>query len=571
MLIPSNNSVHINPEGPIEIIGQFEYNYFTEDERSDELNTFFENQSERYKTLIGEPRRVLLNVTMPSFIRQPTIFTVPPNVLEIINECSENFFEYSDGQNIENADAVFSDAINSGFFTLNLFPQDLEQNIVTQFSEPGELTKNRLERFLVGNYGENSGESLEASIRNSESFVPVINQSSGTKIKSSFAPMQDKSPISQLSMDFGSSIVKASLNPLNPYLDELLSVTQETEKLQQNSRGSNLTSVFEPQTLDDFGSVAIPKAKEYNEVGTTQQYRHEGLWFIGYFVIKQDVTVVPTRIVNYSFYSSLSLSIDIDDPYVAYGRNYRYSVHAVYARVTYSALGYSASTVISQDCERIEIKTKEFIPPLPPENLRVRKDGRSTRLSWQRNIRERQVGERFVKSDDTAATMVYLRNSVSEPYELVCYVINTKIKNYTMPAEIIPENIIKYSADPDIEIGLSENRNYYVALAEVDVHGNISNLSEQILVYRDKLRNTFIYELTSKAGAPRAYPNMYFEDVLLKDIIDTDDIKEMTIFYSPDLPQYENVNDEVPSYRMQLIDINSQLSKTIDIKVKFKT
>ena len=64
---------------------------------------------------------------------------------------------------------------------------------------------------------------------------------------------------------------------------------------------------------------------------------------------------------------------------------------------------------------------------------------------------------------------------------------------------------------------------------------------------------------------------MYYEDVLLKDIIDTDDVKELKIFYSPDLPQYEKVEDAAPSYRMQLLDINSQSSKTIDIKIKTKT
>ncbi|WP_341715136.1 hypothetical protein [Limnobacter sp.] len=569
MLLPSNNSVHINPQGPTEITGQFEYNYFTEDERTDELNTFFENESERYKALIGEPRRILIDITMPTVDLPSSIDDV--RIIKTINFCRDNFQTYSDGQNVENADAVFSDSINSGFFTLNLFPQDLEQNVVTQFSDSGELTKNRLERFLAGNYGDNLPKSLEESIRNSESFVPVINQSSGTKIKSSFSPMQDKSPISQLSMDFGSSIVKASSNPLNPYLDELLSITQETEKLQNNSRNSNLTSAYESLFTDEFGSIYIPKAKQYNEVGSASQYKYEGLWFIGYFVVKQDLTTEPIRNINYSFYPSQELTLQIADPYVAYGRNYRYSVHAVYARVTYSSNGYSASTIISQDCERIEVKTREFIPPLPPVNLVIRKEERTTRLSWQRNIRQRQVGQKFVKSDDTAATMVYLRNSVHDPYELVSYVKNPKIINYTMPTEIIPENIIRYSEKSDVQIGLSDNRNYYVALAEVDVHGNISNLSEQILVYRDKLRNTFIYELASKAGAPRAYPNMYYEDVLIKDIIDTDDIKEMTIFYSPDLPQYEKSSDSVPSYRMQLIDINSQSSKILDIKVKLKT
>ena len=569
MLIPSNNSVHINPQGPKEITGQFEYNYFTEDERVDELNTFFENESERYKALIGEPRKVLIDVTMPTVARADSIDSI--HLQEIIDQCVSNLITYSDGQNIESSDAVFSDAINAGFFTLNLFPQDLEQNVITQFSDPGELTKNRLERFLAGNYGDNLPESLEESIRNSESFVPVINQSSGTKIKSSFAPLQDKSLISQLSMDFGSSIAKASSNPLNPYLDELLSITQETEKLQTNSRNSNLTSAYETSQADEFGSIYIPKAKQYNTNGSASQYKHEGLWFIGYFVSKQDLTAEPIRNINYSFYDSQELSLRIEDPYVAYGRNYRYSVHAVYVRLTYSSNGYSASTIISQDCERIEVKTKEFIPPLPPVNLAIRKEERTTRLSWQRDIRQRQVGQKFVKSDDTAATMVYLRNSVHDPYELVSYVKNPKIINYIMPAEIIPENIIRYSEKNDIQLGLSDNRNYYVALAEVDVHGNISNLSEQILVYRDKLRNTFIYELASKAGAPRAYPNMYYEDVLLKDIIDTDDIREMRIFYSPDLPQYEKVNGSVPSYRMQLIDINSQSSKILDIKVKLKT
>ena len=569
MLLPSNNSVHINPQGPTEITGQFEYNYFTEDERTDELNTFFENESERYKALIGEPRKVLIDVTMPTVARAGSIDSI--HLQGIIDQCISNLITYSDGQIIESSDAVFSDAINAGFFTLNLFPQDLEQNVITQFSDPGELTKNRLERFLAGNYGENLPESLEESIRNSESFVPVINQSSGTKIKSSFVPLQDKSLISQLSMDFGSSIVKASSTPLNPYLDELLSITQETEKLQTNSRNSNLTSAYEIPQLDDFGSIDIPKARQYNADGEESQYKYEGLWFIGYFVSKQDLTAEPIRNINYSFYPSQELNLRIEDPYVAYSRNYRYSVHAVYVRLTYSSNGYSASTIISHDCERIEVKTEEFVPPLPPVNLAIRKEERTTRLSWQRNIRQRQVGQKFVKSDDTAATMVYLRNSVHDPYELVSYVKNPKITNQVMPTEIIPENIIRYSEKNDVQLGLSDNRNYYIALAEVDVHGNVSNLSEQILVYRDKLRNTFIYELASKAGAPRAYPNMYYEDVLLKDIIDTDDIREMTIFYSPDLPQYEKANDDVPSYRMQLIDINSQSSKILDIKVKLKT
>ena len=113
MLLPSNNSVHINPQGPTEITGQFEYNYFTEDERTDELNTFFENESERYKALIGEPRRILIDITMPTVDLPSSIDDV--SIIKTINFCRDNFQTYSDGQNVENADAVFSDSINSGF------------------------------------------------------------------------------------------------------------------------------------------------------------------------------------------------------------------------------------------------------------------------------------------------------------------------------------------------------------------------------------------------------------------------------------------------------------------------
>tara|TARA_B100000700_G_scaffold331032_1_gene460883 strand:+ start:57 stop:1127 length:1071 start_codon:yes stop_codon:yes gene_type:complete len=352
------------------------------------------------------------------------------------------------------------------------------------------------------------------------------------------------------------------MDPLNAYFEEISKADNSTSKFQNISRDSNSTEAVPSHLNIDF-SKSFDSDQSSNKA-------YAGLYSVGFFINKKDVTTLPARDIGSYLIPRGGYDGNIEDPYVAYGRNYRYSVHVVYVLVRYNPIDlYSYHFIISQDCERIEVATKELVPPLPPQNLSIKKINQESILSWQRSFRTRKIGNRSVKSDDTAATMVYIRNSLFDPYELVSYIKKPNIENFEMPSEIIPGSIITTEIRKNqFNINLSENRSYFIALAEVDVHGNISNLSEQIFVYRDKLRNTFINETISKSGAPRAYPNLYIEESLFKDIIDTDDMQELIIFYSPDLPQYEKSNESYPSYKLQLIDVNSQNSNSIDIHVK---
>ena len=122
------------------------------------------------------------------------------------------------------------------------------------------------------------------------------------------------------------------------------------------------------------------------------------------------------------------------------------------------------------------------------------------------------------------------------------------------------------------------------AMCVIDAHGNSSNLSPQYKVRLDSYRNVIVVEFVSFKGAPKQYPNFMMSDKIFLDAIKVSNVKKMSIFYKPDVTDISTSADDnvgfpmtnhkgpttngapsSPSYRLQIINTNTQSGNILDI------
>jgi hypothetical protein len=368
-----------------------------------------------------------------------------------------------------------------------------------------------------------------------------------------------------------------------------------------NQSKSNSLSI-NAATIDDTNANISPVYSSPDTINLNPPIDHGN--FIsrisigGYIVEKYEVSSDGNNIKKIrDFYfnnKSINSFVDVN---VKYGAQYIYSIRT-FAIVEVPAYIQSDSAIrrvtyyVSSRAVSTAIYCFESLPPPAPFEIDFTWDYKNSVLNliWQTPPNPQRDIKQF---------QIFRRSSTDEPFELLKQQCFDKSTKKFLTGETIDGNSQTMSSqdskfvefqdhctmryiDTDFiaDINSFETSKYIYTVVSIDAHGLISNYGTQIEVYFDFFKNKLIKKYVSRSGAPRAYPNMYLEKDLFKDLIQVEgeNSKKLKIYFMPD---YFNVNYPKSNqqnlmvgtiqnnsfYKIQFINTQNQKSDVLRINI----
>ena len=389
-------------------------------------------------------------------------------------------------------------------------------------------------------------------------------------------------------------------------------ISNQNESMKNTRKLSNmnwvLTTSENPISFDvieDDGTTTL------NALGSNEiLYEHIG-WHILKYVKEGDNYVFKT-----SFFTSVNRptethepypgASDIDpdsgtdnyhvikDPYVLYGKKYRYEIRdafGVFKQGTdpNNPAERKGFVLLGTQTVPIEVHCVEKLPPLCPTGFSFNYVGDDLiRIGWQKNPKLIVPTHRWdpmnestdendmpypleeYEADDIGGYLLFIRNSLELPYTVHHQfhrrdpLTNTNVKigteiNPTIIGVSIPNDRVSY-INGDVQqfynLNIRSNLDYYIALSSYDVHGNISTYSEQFYVRRNNVTGEVATQIISSKGASLAYPNELVPNKFVLSSMVSSGYKYMEVFQTPDIP-----DTSLPSsggLTIQLIDLETE-------------
>ena len=323
------------------------------------------------------------------------------------------------------------------------------------------------------------------------------------------------------------------------------------------------------------------------------------IYLVGYKIEKYEL--MPNGgIQRYDdIYLSSPYFLKYNDIKIKYGSKYRYIVKNVY-KVKKSFIGLTSDESgiprIFNACFYIESEGKttsteciESIPPKPPASFNIGFDYKNKFpiLRWNFPSNPQQDIKKF---------QIFKRNTVNEPFTVLAeYDFDDSVEKTSQVLEqILPQNkyILNNPTKKYIDYRFKVNDNPIYAIAAVDAHGMTSNYSRQLQFSYNKRENTFRIKMISIENAPKQYPNIYINRDTFVDTMKSSGKDRLNLFFNPEYYQVfkSNLNeisqeDEVsernlnliaanaihPTYSIQILNIDNQKDKIINIRIKDKS
>ena len=281
-----------------------------------------------------------------------------------------------------------------------------------------------------------------------------------------------------------------------------------------------------------------------------------------------------------SFVDAIARSFD--DEFIRYGSKYSYSVKAVYKVIILAAQSTNGGSpqpikvlIASEKSNLAVVRTIEKVPPPYPVDVNFRFDYQRSEMSvrWEFPVNRVQDITRF---------QVFRRQSSNEPFLLLKEIdFDESSLEVQRPDAPLPVNVRKSNLPirSYIDKDFGRSSTYIYAICCVDAHGYVSNYSAQYEVSFDTRERRLRVRCVSSGGAPRPYPNLYFDtrQPLVADTITRGKVSSLNFVFDP---EYLVVNDrdgnslslirytgESAKYYMNVIDTNraEQISVPIEI------
>lgn len=485
------------------------------------------------------------------------------------------------------------------------FPSDLQSEFITLTTPDSKIisdqkhkisdssTGSKLEYLLGKIAGDDYTKEIEQNIDSAEAVIPVVDPTSKKPVESVTISRRYQKPDVQLLGKQGNKILRTSFN--SPFGSKEYSKQFGKADKVAKKQQSRVNPDYQRLNTLEYSTVSL---KEQTQVSLFTKSRDANSTF-------EDWTKIGYAILKYRFkgeqlefmYSRFIESTELQDPYVAYGKTYRYVIKPVYAKFSdFEDSGAPYQTFVmcaSNESAHVDVECKELrIPNSPIEvSFEYLFDG-NIKVFWKKpSNRVEDRGEEIFETNDIKGYQLFLRNSLEEPYRLYRYFSF----NNTVPSElrIRPAESIKddYIISSEYEINdiseqatipdffeyteyvlkLRANTDYFVAICSIDAHGNSSNYSAQYKIRRDNVTGRVAIKLISVSGAPKQYPNLYVKGRLLNPSFTASGYKYMDVYYCPDtevsVPEY----GVTPSLNIQLFDLETQIEQNVGIKLSKKT
>jgi hypothetical protein len=360
----------------------------------------------------------------------------------------------------------------------------------------------------------------------------------------------------------------------------LLSDNQILER-QNNERSKGnkidkfeMETVFDPIEVNPFTSLdSIAYASGRDETQTDTK-------LVAFQIEKTEIFSNGTNETTISFVDARARSFD--DELIRYGSKYSYSVKAIYkvgilvAQPFDSEIPQSIKVLIASEKSNVAVtRTVEKVPPPYPVDVNFRFDYQRSEMSvrWEFPVN---------RSQDVTRFQVFRRQSSNEPFLLLKEIdFDESALKIQRPDEPLPVNVRKINVPirSYIDKDFGRSSTYIYAICCVDAHGYVSNYSAQYEVSFDTRERRLRVRCVSSGGAPRPYPNLYFNtrQPLVADTITRGKVSSLNFVFDP---EYLVVNDrdgnslslirytgESAKYYMNVIDTNraEQISVPIEI------
>jgi hypothetical protein len=290
---------------------------------------------------------------------------------------------------------------------------------------------------------------------------------------------------------------------------------------------------------------------------------------------------------------------NVIDPNIMFGKGYKYRVRTiVYSEFsainTYPGNESRNQEVVvgmliaSRPSASVSTICLEKIAPKPPADIdfTYNSTDSSVSITWSFPINRQRDIKQF---------RVFKRSSISDPYSLIKGYFFDDSTTLTSTSEIPYPSLLVESPNSRLSGALIQvvdfpntmfkdsnfdfnGKNIY-ALTSVDARGMSSNYSQQFEVTYDKFTGRLNVKYLSRSGAPIPYPNLYLKNDLFVDTIKTSGFNQMTVYFDPEYLSVINsdseteedivsTDDENPSYKISMINLDNQKSKNLDIYVK---
>ena len=402
--------------------------------------------------------------------------------------------------------------------------------------------------------------------------IPTINAKNSVPVSSTQ---------SFIATDFVYDVVEASTNnPFSIHAENLSEDLKETKAVQFKHRKSVSPILVD---LGEYNLLVDPiDLSGYPGIPMGTGGGGGGIVVIGYIIFKYDITS-GTPEPKQSIVIVNGDDTQFTDYNVKYGAKYRYSIRplCIIRQIERRDDGGPAAEavhilLVGTQAKTVDIPAIELVPPPPIEAIQFDWDGVKLNLRW--GMPMSQVNDAGGPIGDIKGYQIFTRATIDKPFKLKRMLnfydgfsslsLNENI-NGLITNSSVPINNYSMDIEPDSE--------HIIAICVIDAHGNSSNLSPQYKIKLDSYRNVITVEFVSFKGAPKQYPNFMMSDKIFLDAIKVSSSTKMSIFYKPDETNisttdgsaFETTNGVdgaiTPSYRLQIINTNSQSGEILDI------
>ena len=599
--LPSKKSLTLDAPGEIKTLAaKFVYNFYTRDETTNETPqnslpssiTLSQDLEQDKKNQRFIPRKVVLSWNEVKIGNRPDLIG-SVSIGEKIN-----FVQYEETLSGDLFSSVtFKDNGTDGKITYAI-RRALEEIVKSQGLPPvNNMNASPLDLVKVLN--SITSTSIEGNFL-AESFLELINTDGGArfldkpKLDKTVQTMSERLKDVKLKVSINNKFIHTVLSASaqendNIYGDETMAVLPVASNIQANAmimQASNLISATEYETdLNGYLSfeerVSTDITNIYQNIGyilTRTEYPPAG----GIGKVSQIIIENPAicRYIDYN---------------VKYGTKYSYAIRTVFlvklaALADTGNMGLVTFLIASQACTETSVDCREFRPPEPPTDFNIAWDyniGRP-RLTWNFPIDSQR---------DTKYFQVFRRASINEPYQLIkMYDFNDS----TTPLKIT--DLLEFNIDPTLvenlrnkdgsalpksiylDLSFDKEHDAIYTVAAVDAHGQTSNYSTQLRITFNKYKNKLVKELISITGAPKAYPNFFYNKDTFVNSIRTSGVSKLDIYFNPEyLKVIDRANHDLEfiktngkknvgtyDYQLQLINIDLQKDVKINIDLEYR-
>lgn len=390
------------------------------------------------------------------------------------------------------------------------------------------------------------------------------------------------STIVQLSTKFADRILdRARADPHCPYDAELKEAAATAARLADVARRKSAAIISD----DDFKTF-VPYISISRGPAQTQASTVRSSQIVGYIVEKLEHLADGRTQAHDPIIVDAPGARSIVDLKVRYGATYSYTVRSV-AKATVQAIDDATNDVAlidflvsSRPVSRVVVRCIELEPPPVPNDVKLRWDYESDNMVvvWnhptnsQRDIKAYQVFRRRSRREPFQLLKHYSFNDAIAQNELTVHAVEAGIDPKLI--EVVPSPRLTF-VDP----GFDRSSSFVYAVCAIDAHGLSSNYSAQLAARFDRYANALVVELVSHSGAPKPYPNMYWEQDLFEDApkVSGPAARRMRFYFNPEFYSIVDKDGSVEpvlstqqkggKYVLQLINTDSQRMAKVDVLI----